>query len=73
VSSDAAPCERILGETGAGVVFRSMSASSLATMLERLLDPAQRRTLGAAGRQAILGRYNWEYDAGIFLEVVAKI
>jgi glycosyltransferase involved in cell wall biosynthesis len=73
VSSDAAPCERILGETGAGVVFRSTSASSLATILERLLDPAQRGAFGAAGRRAILERYNWEYDAGVFLEVVAKI
>lgn len=69
VSSDAAPCVRILGETGAGVVFRSGDARHLADVLRTFVAPEYRNTLGDAGRSAILGRYNWEYDSAALLRV----
>jgi glycosyltransferase involved in cell wall biosynthesis len=72
VSSDAAPCARILGETGAGRVFRSRDPVSLAAAIEELMDPDVASILGEAGRTAIRSRYNWEYDTRILLQVVAN-
>lgn len=70
VSSDAAPCARVLRETGAGVVFRSRDAASLADAVAPLREPALRARLGAAGRAAILARYHWERDARILVETL---
>jgi glycosyltransferase involved in cell wall biosynthesis len=72
LSSDAAPCARILAETGAGTVFRSNDSEDLAAKIVSLFDPNVRSTQGAAGRQAILGRYNWEYDTRTLLNLVEK-
>jgi glycosyltransferase involved in cell wall biosynthesis len=70
VSSNADPCERILAQTGAGVVFRSNDADDLAAALSRMFDPTTRASLGAAGQRAIREQYNWERDASTFLDVV---
>lgn len=70
VSSNADPCERILAQTGAGVVFRSNDADDLAAALSRMFDPITRASLGAAGQRAIREQYNWERDASTFLDVV---
>jgi glycosyltransferase involved in cell wall biosynthesis len=72
VSSDAAPCARILRETGAGCVFASGNAQSMATAMERAMEPAARIELGAAGRAAVAARYNWEYDTAILLDAVTR-
>jgi glycosyltransferase involved in cell wall biosynthesis len=70
VSSNAAPCERILAETGAGVVFPSENVDALAGSLLEMFDPARRARLGAAGRDAIVAKYNWEHDARVFVDTV---
>ena len=70
VSSNAAPCERILAETGAGIVFPSENVDALAGSLLEMLDPARRARLGAAGRDAIVAKYNWEHDARVFVDTV---
>lgn len=69
-SSDAAPCERILRETGAGHVFRSGDAASLAAVLQQLIEPAARDRAGGLGRSAVLDRYNWETDSDILMRVM---
>lgn len=73
VSSNTDPCARILGETGAGEIFRSGDAASLADAIARLTDPGSRTRMGAAGARAILDRYNWETDAATFVSVVERI
>jgi glycosyltransferase involved in cell wall biosynthesis len=70
VSSNAIPCERILAETGAGVVFQSGETKSLGDALLKMFDPRHRSTLGAAGQRAITIKYNWERDAQLFVRVV---
>lgn len=73
VSSDAAPCERILRETGAGEVFSSGDARALADAVARLMDPERRARYGSAGRTAVISRFNWERDATILLGVVDRV
>lgn len=72
VSSDAAPCERVLRDTGAGCVFASGDPGSLASGLESFSDVAARRSAGSLGRSAILERYNWESDTKILLNAIAQ-
>jgi glycosyltransferase involved in cell wall biosynthesis len=62
ISSDAAPCKRIVTETGCGRVYRSGDAADLARAIEELGTEAARSACGQAGRAAILARYNWEAD-----------
>jgi len=73
ISSDAAPFARITSETGAGEVFRSRDAGDLAAAVRRLASPERRAACGAAGRQAVLTRYHWEWDAATLLEVVQRV
>jgi glycosyltransferase involved in cell wall biosynthesis len=73
VTSDTAPCARVVRETGAGEVFRAGDARDLARALLRLTDPATRRAAGEAGRQAVVSRYNWEHDADVFCRTVEAV
>jgi glycosyltransferase involved in cell wall biosynthesis len=70
VTSDTAPCARIVRETGAGESFRAGDAADLARALERLMDARIRTAAGDAGRRAVLDRYNWERDSAILLDVI---
>jgi glycosyltransferase involved in cell wall biosynthesis len=73
LTSDTAPCSRIVRETGAGEVFRAGDAADLAAAVRRLADPAVRRIAGEAGRRAVLEQYNWERDAAVLLDVVERV
>jgi glycosyltransferase involved in cell wall biosynthesis len=73
LTSDTAPCARIVRETGAGEVFRAGAASDLAAAVRRLADPAVHRAAGEAGRRAVLARYNWERDSAVLREVVRRV
>lgn len=70
VASDAAPVRRVLAQTGAGLVFRSGDADSLAGAIGRMRDPEARLRMGGAGRDAVLARYHWEADAAVLLRGV---
>jgi glycosyltransferase involved in cell wall biosynthesis len=72
VSSDAAPCARIVLETGAGRVFKSGDAHSMATTIRQVASPSARLQMGAAGRAAIAARYNWEHDTAVLLDAVTR-
>jgi glycosyltransferase involved in cell wall biosynthesis len=73
VTSDAAPAARVVRETGAGLVFRSGDGQHLAEVIGQCLDSAVRNQYGQAGQQAIRSRYNWESDAQVLLDVVARV
>jgi glycosyltransferase involved in cell wall biosynthesis len=73
VTSDTAPCARIVRDTAAGEVFRAGDAADLARALERLTDSSVRAAAGEAGRRAVLNRYNWERDSAVLLEVVDSL
>lgn len=71
-SSDAAPCARILTETGAGQVFESGNPSSLARAIETFMDASTRERVGLRGQTAVRERYNWERDTDVLLSVVDR-
>ncbi len=73
LTSDTAPCTRIVRESGAGEVFRAGDAADLAAAVRRLADPAIRRAAGEAGRRAVLERYNWERDTAVLCDVVRRV
>jgi glycosyltransferase involved in cell wall biosynthesis len=72
VSSDAAPCARIVRETGCGKVFRSADAVGMAAAIEEAGQAEAAVSLGAAGRTAVRARYNWEHDTAILLDAINR-
>ncbi len=73
VSSDAAPCARILRDTGAGVVYPSGDPRGLAAALESLEDPAEREKHGRAGRAAVRDTFCWERDADTLVRCLEEL
>jgi glycosyltransferase involved in cell wall biosynthesis len=74
ITSDVTPCARIVGETGAGEIFRAGDATDLAAAVRRLAEnPDRRREAGLAGRRAIQGRYNWEHDSAVLRGVIDRV
>jgi glycosyltransferase involved in cell wall biosynthesis len=73
VSSNAAPCARIVREAGVGEIFESENADSLAAAIVALSDPVSRRRAGDAGTRATRDRYNWEHDTAVLLDVIASV
>jgi glycosyltransferase involved in cell wall biosynthesis len=72
ISSDAKPAARIVTETATGQVYANMDPESLATAIERMLDPAYRTACGDNGRTAVRSKYNWENDTDRMLGALAK-
>jgi glycosyltransferase involved in cell wall biosynthesis len=72
LSSNPGPFERITRATGAGEVFQAGDARSLADAVLRLSDADVRERYGAAGRRAILERYNWEYDTAVLMRALDR-
>ena len=70
LTSDAIPCARIVRETKCGEVFRSHDIDSLLRGILALSDVTVRNECSAAGRRAILERYNWDTDCKVLLEAV---
>ncbi|GAV30933.1 MAG: glycosyltransferase family 4 protein [Anaerosomatales bacterium] len=61
--SDCAPLARIVGATGAGMVFRSGDERNLAEKVIELADPRTAAEMAASGRKAVLDRWNLEAEA----------
>ncbi|NLN31138.1 MAG: glycosyltransferase family 4 protein [Bacteroidales bacterium] len=74
VSSDCIPLKRIILETGAGYIYRHDSPSELASLLEQLCHnrdlPDEK---GKKGREAVLARYNWNYDRKQLVDAYKKL
>lgn len=73
VCSDPEPCKRIMNESGAGELFEAGNAASLASAIHRLKDAGVRERHGAAGRRAILERYNWEHDTAVLMRGLDRV
>ena len=73
VSSDAAPCARVVSETAAGEVFRSQDPDDLAAAVTRLFNRDARAKRGVAGQRAILQRYHWERDVVRLLNALDEV
>lgn len=73
LSSNPGPFERITRATGAGEVFEAGNARSLADSVRRMADPDLRERYGAAGRRAILERYNWEHDSAVMMRGLDRL
>ncbi len=67
--SDCLPLARIVREAQAGGVFRTGDAADFAREALELSDPEVARTAAAAGRKAVLDRWNLEADAPALLGV----
>ncbi|WP_332897462.1 glycosyltransferase family 4 protein [Haladaptatus sp. CMSO5] len=62
--SDVPPLERVVGETGAGVVATADDADAMAAaLLELGTDQERAAQWGENGRRAVAERYNWMHDA----------
>jgi glycosyltransferase involved in cell wall biosynthesis len=71
LSSDNTPCARILTATGAGRTFRAGDVTALADAVTDMLgDERELMKQGAAGKTAVLQRYNWEYDSAELLRAI---
>lgn len=73
VSSDTAPCARIIREMKCGEVFRAGDARSMADAIARAAVPEQLARMAAAGRRAVIERYNWENDTVTLLDSIQQI
>ncbi len=69
VVSSCRPLARVIESTGAGLVFKAGDAAALARAILLLRDPDLREQLGAAGRRAVLERYNWETTSRVLTGV----
>jgi glycosyltransferase involved in cell wall biosynthesis len=56
-----------IDETGGGVLVDPADPAAIAAAIRRLAEPALRRAMGEAGRDAVLRRYNWEAEAATLL------
>lgn len=72
VVSSCRSLRRIIEETGAGVVFEAGDSDSFAQAVLKLKDTVLRTSLGDAGKNAVLNRYNWEKTAEKMLDVYRR-
>lgn len=69
VVSSCKPLKRVVEETGSGLVFQAGDANSLAQTIIQLQDPLLRHSLGEAGRQAVIDKYNWRNTSQKLIQV----
>ncbi len=64
VVSNCQPLERIVKNTGCGIVFNSGNSKELANSILLLYNnPELREEYGISGREAVYSRYNWELES----------
>jgi glycosyltransferase involved in cell wall biosynthesis len=68
IVSSCRPLQRIIQETGGGLVFEAGNCNSLAQSVIQLSDDDLRHRLGEAGRKAVLDKYNWQLTSRKLLE-----
>ena len=70
--SDAAPLKRIVEETGCGWLFKAGDSVSFAKKVLEINCLDDIKKCGANGRQAVLDRYNWEYDCNALSSIISQ-
>ncbi len=68
IASDAPPMQRIVEETGAGLVFKSGDSADLAQAVMRLYSSPEK--YGEKGGAAVRETYNWSIDKKRLLDVI---
>lgn len=72
--SSCRPLQRIVSETGSGLVFKADDADDMAEKLVAMYaDPEGIRAMGVRGRAAALGKYAWRHDAQKLLDMYVRI
>ena len=67
------PTQRILEETGAGIVARDESPEALAEAILQSADPAKARLMGEKGRRAATGKYSWANEGEKLVRVYERL
>lgn len=74
VLPDAGVGRELIEDTGAGLLVPRQDPAALADAIEQLLrDPDKARQMGQAGREAVLDRYNVEFQARRKIEAMQKL
>jgi glycosyltransferase involved in cell wall biosynthesis len=74
ISSDCQPLRRIVEETDTGFIYRNDSSDDLASLLQKL--NSNRNLLnnkGTNGHNAVIERYNWNYDKERLIETYKNL
>lgn len=72
VVSSMPPAARIVRDAGAGLVFEDRNPEDLARLLRHFPGPEQRAAMGAAGRRAVVERYNWDHDGARLVQAMER-
>jgi glycosyltransferase involved in cell wall biosynthesis len=70
LATDAVPVARIVGSTGAGVIYQESDSEDVLRALRDLSDPVLRRRMGERGRRAVETTFNWDQDKVVLLQAV---
>jgi len=74
IASNCAPLERVVRETGCGLIFLSGDVTDLQEALRKVLSNTDAQSMmGRSGRQAIREKYNWGVEEKILLNAIEKI
>ena len=74
VATNCNPIKRILEDTNAGIVYSSNNHEELAECIIKLnKHPDLRKEMGAAGKQAVLNKYNWDEASKNLINLYNKV
>lgn len=74
IASNCNPIERIIDETGAGLVFESNSEKDLVEKVITLYrNPELQSQMGSLGKQAVLEKYNWNKTSKKLISLYSKL
>jgi len=72
LASDCAPVDRIISETGTGLIFKNQDPESFAeTLLSLMSDKSFREQIPENGRKWVQEKYNWNRDAEFLIGLYA--
>jgi glycosyltransferase involved in cell wall biosynthesis len=71
IASNCLPLQRILEETGAGVVYPSDNIEYLGNLLHSL-DELKSNEMAVRGKKAVVEKYNWDQDGEVLLNLYRK-
>ena len=73
LTSNVGPVQRIVLEEACGVAYQWGNIDDLCAKIDALRPAAQRAQMGAAGRRAVLGKYNWSNDGAVLSRTLRAV